>query len=182
MWKQVLGYENAYMINEYGDLRNCKGELINKQNRADGYLQYQLCKKGIRRSVKVHRLVAIHFVENPNSYNIVNHIDGDKLNNYYKNLEWCTYKENNQHAWDTGLKTASNIQRMSAKAIIEENRRPEKLMKKVTCLENGITYQSLTEASKELNVDVSKISAVCRGNRRHTGGYSFMYVEVGAKK
>lgn len=181
MWKQVFGYENAYMINEYGDLRNRKGELINKQNRADGYSQYQLCKKGIRKSVKVHRLVAVHFVENPNGYNNVNHIDGDKRNNYYKNLEWCTCKENNQHAWDTGLKTVSSVQRMSAKAIIEENRRPEKLMKKVTCLQNGLTYQSLTEASEKLNVCSSKISAVCKGKRKHTGGYSFVYAEAGAR-
>lgn len=123
MWKQVLGYENAYMINEYGDLMNRKGDLVNKQKRADGYLQYQLCKDGIRKSVKVHRMVAMHFVDNPNGCNIVNHIDGNKLNNHYKNLEWCTSAENNQHSWSSGLNHNSEKQRESARLTIIENRK-----------------------------------------------------------
>lgn len=60
---------------------------------------------GIRRYVRVHRLVATYYVENPNPelYNQVNHIDGDKFNNNYTNLEWCNCSMNTQHAYDNNL-------------------------------------------------------------------------------
>lgn len=53
---------------------------------------------------RVHRLVAYLYCENPNGDNIVNHIDGDKLNNNYTNLEWCTAEHNEKHSLDTSLK------------------------------------------------------------------------------
>ena len=58
-----------------------------------------------RRYLRVHRLVAKYFVKNPkpNEYDMVNHIDGDKMNNHYENLEWCNISMNTQHAYDNGL-------------------------------------------------------------------------------
>ena len=58
-----------------------------------------------RRYLRVHRLVAKYYVENPNplEYDIVNHKDGNKLNNHYTNLEWCDISINTQHAYDSGL-------------------------------------------------------------------------------
>ena len=58
-----------------------------------------------RRYLRVHRLVAKYYVENPkpNEYNLVNHIDGNKMNNNYKNLEWCNTSINTHHAYDTVL-------------------------------------------------------------------------------
>ena len=71
-----------------------------------GYLQYTLVLDGEKPfKIKAHRLVALLFIENPDSsiYIIVNHKDGDKLNNHISNLEWATYEENNRHARETGL-------------------------------------------------------------------------------
>ena len=58
-----------------------------------------------RRYLRAHRLVAKYFVKNPkpNEYDMVNHIDGDKMNNHYENLEWCNISINTQHAYDNGL-------------------------------------------------------------------------------
>lgn len=111
MWKQVSGYENAYLVNEYGQVKRIGGSLLRPQIRSDGYYQYQLSLNGKRSMKKIHRLVAEAFVPNPRGVNIVNHIDGDKTNNYYKNLEWCTSAENNQHSWDCGLNRVTEKKR-----------------------------------------------------------------------
>ena len=62
-----------------------------------------LTKTGRKRGIRVHQLVAHEFVDNPENKKTVNHKDGNKSNNHYLNLEWCTQKENNQHARKTGL-------------------------------------------------------------------------------
>lgn len=56
-----------------------------------------------RKNLKIHRLVALNFIDNPLSKPFVNHIDGDKLNNDIRNLEWCTPLENTTHAIENGL-------------------------------------------------------------------------------
>lgn len=60
-------------------------------------------KEGEAKDFKVHRLVAKAFIQNPNNYKMVNHIDGNPLNNNANNLEWCTQKENIRHAIDNEL-------------------------------------------------------------------------------
>lgn len=71
------------------------GTYINNR----GYLYVKLGNK----TCMVHRLVAEGFCDNPESKQYVNHLDGDKLNNHFSNLEWCTIAENNHHARITGL-------------------------------------------------------------------------------
>lgn len=56
---------------------------------------------------KVHRLVAMLFIDNPNNFPIVHHIDGDKTNNHFTNLQWTTYEYNNKHARESGLNNIS---------------------------------------------------------------------------
>lgn len=69
-----------------------------------GYKQIQAAHNGKRKTFMVHRLVAMAFVERKGIELEVNHLDGDKANNAYTNLEWCTRKENLHHAIRTGLK------------------------------------------------------------------------------
>jgi len=56
------------------------------------------------KKIRLHRLLAEHFIPNPNDLSCVNHKDGNKLNNALDNLEWTTYSKNNKHAYKTGLK------------------------------------------------------------------------------
>jgi len=63
-----------------------------------GYLRNTLTHKGKKFTVTVHRLVADEYISNPQNKPEINHIDGNKLNNDTSNLEWCTHKENKQHA------------------------------------------------------------------------------------
>lgn len=67
-----------------------------------GYLFLSLRNESGRKQQRIHRLVALHFVPNPDpiKYNVVNHLDGNKQNNHYTNLEWTDVKGNNKHAID----------------------------------------------------------------------------------
>ncbi len=71
-----------------------------------GYLAVALMATGSSRPQKrtIHRLVAEHFIPNPNNLRTVNHKDGNKRNNHETNLEWASYSDNNNHALDTGLR------------------------------------------------------------------------------
>lgn len=104
MWKDVINFEGLYKINEFGDIysiltnRILKPYLSNK-----GYKIIQLSKNGKGEKFLIHRLVAIHFVPNPNNFPIVLHKDNNKLNTFYENLIWGTYEENNRQAIKDGL-------------------------------------------------------------------------------
>lgn len=104
----INGYEGRYKIGNKGTVigisRSKDNRYKNKQwvlkqyKDRNGYMYVTLQKDKNRKTIKVHRLVAEAFIENPNKYPCVNHIDSNRINNDVSNLEWCTYKQNIQHA------------------------------------------------------------------------------------
>lgn len=111
VWKDVKGYEGSYEISNFGRIRSrikigspmyYKTPVLS----TPGYYTVSLSKDGkVTNSVGIHRLVAEAFIENTDPRKTeVNHKDGNKLNNYYENLEWVTRKENNEHAIKMGLR------------------------------------------------------------------------------
>lgn len=102
IWVGICGYNGKYEISNYGKVwSNCyDGRLLKTYKDKDGYICAKLCgPDGKVRERKVHRLVAEHFVPNPDNKPQVNHIDCIKSNNDYHNLEWVTISENIKHAW-----------------------------------------------------------------------------------
>lgn len=116
IWKEIPNHPN-YQVSNYGRVRATKyysnihkkyysRELILKEKtNKHGYKHVGLGggKRGNKKNIIIHRLVAQLFVSNPNCYNEVNHIDGNKNNNRADNLEWCTRSKNMLHAYKLGL-------------------------------------------------------------------------------
>ncbi len=97
IWKDIKGYEGLYKVSNLGRVRDFKGKIkpMYKQNK--GYYCLSLCKDGKTFHPTIHRLVAEHFIDNPNGLTQVNHKDGDKSNNHATNLEWCNQRMNYNH-------------------------------------------------------------------------------------
>ena len=98
VWKPINGYEGRYEVSNLGRVASLnyrlKGERhLLKNDMSSGYAQVKLYAHNDFSRRRVHRLVAEAFVNNPNNYGYVNHIDEDKANNRADNLEWCTLTE-----------------------------------------------------------------------------------------
>jgi hypothetical protein len=100
--------ETNYIITENGTVYNIETEYKLKKfiisiNNYYG-VNIGLGRRGYYKTCTVHRLLGMGYIPNPNRKKVINHIDGNKLNNSLDNLEWCTYSENNKHAYIYGLK------------------------------------------------------------------------------
>src|SRR6478609_8956229 len=113
VWKPINSESSLYEVSNFGHVRRLPftnksgtidaGYLLSGSKSSTGYHVVKLkCTDGYKNYV-VHRLVAIAFIPNPNNYEVVNHLDGDKLNNNAWNLEWTTLVGNAKHAKETGL-------------------------------------------------------------------------------
>lgn len=162
IWKPITEFEGFYEVSNTGKVRNIKRnkELVSCKNN-HGYLQVLLCKNGKRKCVRVHKLVALAFIDNPHNYDCINHKDENKTNNYVDNLEWCTVKYNN---------TYGTMQQRSA----------EKRRKPVAKMLNGnivAIYNSAVEANRITGINCSKIRMCCRGERKTAGGFCWKNIK-----
>lgn len=118
IWKDIVGYEGLYEVSNTGvvrthankttytarhGIRRWKQKELKEKNPSGRDVRVSLWKEGKSKDYLVHRLVALAFLEKPEGKDCVNHIDGNPKNNNVSNLEWCDHKENNNHAFDTGL-------------------------------------------------------------------------------
>lgn len=103
MVKKINGYEN-YTISDGGEVFNTSTNRPLKGSLGEnGYRYFRLSKNNKKTMFYGHRLVAEAFLDNPNNLPVVNHKDGNKLNNNVSNLEWVSYSENSKHAHANGL-------------------------------------------------------------------------------
>lgn len=102
--KPMKGYEDQYLVSPFGQVYSLKiKKLLKVGRKPNGYLYVRVTKNDIGKNLYIHRLVALHYLDNPENKRCINHKDGLKCNNKLPNLEWCTHKENNHHAWIMGL-------------------------------------------------------------------------------
>lgn len=164
IWKKVKEFPE-YEVSNTGKVRSWKTVskygapcMLKPGTDKNGYLYVVLRKNGKANNMLVHRLVAIAFIDNKNNKPVVNHIDGNKKNNCVNNLEWCTVKENNIHAWKTGLQ------------------KPHGPEKPIRIIETGEIFKSLTDCAKHINGNPACINLCCNGKRQHHRGYTFEMV------
>ena len=101
----IINNFDNYAISNYGNIKNIKKNKILKPcKNKNGYLEYTFCQNSIKKTFRIHRLVGLYFIDNPENKPYINHKNGIKTDNNFNNLEWCTAKENDTHARLSGLK------------------------------------------------------------------------------
>lgn len=123
VWKELKGLEDFYEISSYGRVLSKRtNKIVKPALLFNGYLRLQTKIDGVMVRFRVHKAVAEMFVESRRDDQIyVNHIDGDKQNNHYLNLEWCTSSENQRHGRDIGLykkHTSEGIRKLSNNDVL----------------------------------------------------------------
>lgn len=166
-WREVKEYSN-YEVNQLGEIRHKKRQKILKPRSNNGGYQYVNFKiNGKNTNFAVHRIVANAFIPNPNGYTEVNHKDYNKKNNCVDNLEWVSSSQNKQHSY---LKQENKKSR--GKAVNQYTK--EGIFLK--------TFDSVSDAAKELGCCVAAISNCCLGRTKTSQGFRWSFVESSTTK
>jgi len=159
-WKLIEDGAN-YEISTHGNVRNKITNKILKSILLGSYLSISLIMNNRKVISKIHRLVATRFLICTDETYVVNHIDGNKINNRLDNLEWVSRSENTKHAFRLGL-TKGKKMKVSQYTL------------------DGVfirEYDSPMDVEKETGIFQTQIAGVCRGNqgRKTAGGYIWKY-------
>jgi hypothetical protein len=162
LWQDVKGYEGIYKISKLGFVYSIKsGKILSPGLGRNGYLTVSLYSESVHISRYLHRLVAEHFIPNPEGKKCVNHTHGYKLNNHKSGLEWATHSENNIHALQTGLRRKGQ----EAKGLIQMDKEGNVVR----------TYRTTVEA-EAYGFSSGNIALCCAGKRSHHKGFKWQYI------
>lgn len=159
----IPGYEGLYSATTDGRIYSEKRKIYLKPFYKNGYQYVSLSRNGISKDYRVHRLVAMTWIPNPENLPCVNHKNEVKTDNRVSNLEFCTYKYN------VNFGTA-NARRAATLKIVRG--------KPVYCLELDRTFTSINAVARELCISAGSL---CNNLKRHNGkcyscGYHFEYI------
>ena len=184
IWKTVIvngEVYNNYMVSNLGNIKSLnyrhtgKGRILKFWKNKDNYLTVTLCKDGKAKTCKVHKLVAEVFIDKIEGKTHVDHIDGNRSNNVYTNLRYCTHKENCN--FELCKKHHSESQKGEKNPMYGKTGALCPNSKQVLCIELNKIFGSTMEIEKELGINNSSISACCRGERKSAGGYHWKYID-----
>lgn len=163
VWKPIKNYEGLYEISNFGEVRSLprqktKGGILKPlEDTRNDYLKVKLCKNGEEKRYTVHRLVAETFIPNPYNKPQVNHKNGNKHDNYFGNLEWCSCQENIVHSYRHQLKKTKKVVQIKDNKIIR-------------------IYRSIHFASAETKISYPAIWYCANGRQEYAGGYEWYYL------
>lgn len=176
IWKDIKDYEGSYQCSSFGRVRSLdryieersgkkqfrKGQIIKARLNKNGYLQLALNKNSKRKMKYVHILIAETFLENHEKLETVNHKDGNKLNNNVDNLEWSSYSDNNQHAYDELHRPATR-----------EGASPKPVYIIDTYNNNIIQFDSIRETVDNIGLSHTQINRYIHSDKKWKGRYIF---------
>lgn len=174
MWKDISGFEGLYQINNYGDIKSVyrfepnsgragmwyKERILKPHLDKDGYLQVILHRNGKPYTYKVHRLVALTFLDNPENLPCINHKDENKQNNNFINLEWCDVKYNNNYN-----NRQIKISHKRKRSVIQTDLSGNFIAR----------YDSIKSAAKAVNGCYCNIIYCCKGKYKTHKDYKWRY-------
>ena len=164
MWKKYYfeNIETDYSVSTEGVVRKDTTNYVLTQSSQQDYKFVTLFIKGKQKRMRVHRMVAETFIDNPENKPYVNHINGNRGDNNVENLEWVTPSENTQHAVATGLFNSNRT-----KAVIQYNLNGDQMA----------TFESASEAARQTGGSQSKITMCCRRQRQTANDYQWRYYD-----
>lgn len=165
-WKKIKELNNLYKVSDTGLVKKAKtGKIMTPKPNYKGYQRITFNINGKRYIFRVHRLVAMAFIPNPNNLPQVNHKDGNKENNNVSNLEWVTNQQNYEHALKNNLVGWKKITKQVAKLV------------------NGkivSQYESVSDAAAKNNISINNLyyylSKKCKYRYKNSQKISWQYI------
>lgn len=192
LWKDIQGYEGLYQVSNLGRVRSAdhtttferggvkmsatrKGRVLTPIIRRHGYLGVILYGKGghSTRNFKcfsIHRLVAEAFVDNPEGYGEVNHLDERKTNNRADNLEWCDRKHNVNYG---------TTQARRSEKLVNSTNRSKRVIQRTLTGETVTIWPSMAEIQRQTGYSAGNVCNCCQRKNGKTSayGYSWSYAD-----
>lgn len=179
-WRNIKDYEGLYQVSNHGRVKSLKygkEKILKAGKNKKGYLYVVLCKYGVKKTFRVHRLVAEAFIPNPENKPCIDHINTDRTDNRADNLRWCTQKDNCNN--EASLRHYSEAKKgdnnpLYGKFGAEHNcSKPIIGVNKKTGEE--VRFPCAREAERLLGIDNSNICSCLKGKLKSAGGYIWRY-------
>lgn len=174
IWKDIKEYEGLYQVSNFGRVKSLNynrtqnEKILKPGNDCLGYYRVSLSKCGKAKTKAIHRLVAETFIDNPNRYNYINHIDCNKTNNNVENLEWCTQKHNVQEARRYNLREyTKGKDNANSKKLGQYDLKGN--LKKI--------WDCTMDIQRQLGFKNCNISLNCQGKRKTAYGFKWRYLD-----